>query len=146
MTKEEFTEIYSGNAMVITDPNATTQELGNSTQATGTSEQLNNETNQTSGNTTSSESVNNETDTNSANVQSENTKTLTTEEMQKIQGKGLRWSYRWRGWYPVRVRAYYGFNMARCLWGWDIDGFKNYGYRYMNWYRRVGYRYAARRN
>ncbi len=125
MTKEKFAEVYSGNALVVSDPNAPSQDVSNSTQTTGTAEQTSNVT-----------------DTNSTNIQPEN-KNLTKEEMQKIQGKGLRWSYRWCGWYPVRVRAYYGFNMARCLWGWDVDGFKNYGDRYMNWYRCVGYRYAA---
>lgn len=77
------------------------------------------------------------------NQTTDKSRTLTAEETQNIKGKGLRWSYRWRGWYPVRVRVYYGFNMARCLWGWDIDGARNYANRYMNWYRRVGYRYAA---
>lgn len=92
MTREKFSEAYSGNALVISDPNAMAQEVSNSTQATGTSEQLNNETNQTSGNTISSELVNNTTNVNSTNGQSENNKTLTNEEMQSVKGKN--WKYR----------------------------------------------------
>lgn len=65
------------------------QEVSNSTQLNGTTEQINNETNQISGNTTSSESVNNGTDMHATNLQPENSKTLTDEEMQGIKGNGL---------------------------------------------------------
>ncbi len=85
MSKEKFSEVYSGNALVISDSNTQTYEL-NSTQATGTTEQINNETNQISGNT-SSEPVTDTTNVNSTNMQSENTETLTNEEMQSIRGK-----------------------------------------------------------
>jgi len=81
MSKEKFAEVYSGNALVITDPN-------NPTQVNGTTNQTNNLTNLTSENTNSSESVNNETDANSTSAQSEN-RTLTKEEMQSIKGKRL---------------------------------------------------------
>ncbi|MEG3225532.1 MAG: hypothetical protein BME94_08530 [Methanobacteriales archaeon Met13] len=120
MSKEKFDEVYSGNALVVSDPNATSQEAGNLTRINGTAEQLNNETNQTSGNTISSELVNNTTNVNSINVQSENSKTLTTEEMQSIKGKN--WKYRlnkrlkkqgkWkRGqWYSR------GFNWPKAYW------------------------------
>ena len=157
MNIEEFTEIYSGYALVINDPN-------NPRQVNGTTEQTNNQTDQSNENT-SSETINNLTDTTS-DVQADN-RTLTDEEMQNIKGKKWRhkhwhpwkWrcSYHWHGWYPVRVRAYYGFHivsytaqMVRCACTLDADGFdyyyarcKTYGDRYMDWYRRVGYRYAA---
>ena len=150
MNIEEFAEIYSGYTLVIKDPN---------------NPQVNETTDQSNRNTNSSEPINNLTDT-ASDVQADN-RTLTDEEMKNIKGKKWRhkhwhpwkwrYSYHWHGWYPVRVRAYYGFHivsytaqMVRCACTLDVDGFdyyyarcKTYGDRYMDWYRRVGYRYAA---
>ncbi|MBM4240086.1 MAG: C39 family peptidase [Euryarchaeota archaeon] len=70
MSREKFAEVYSGNALVIIDPNAPSQEVSNSTQATGTAEQTSNGA-----------------DTNSTSVQADNSKILTNEEMQSINGK-----------------------------------------------------------
>jgi len=150
MNIEEFAEIYSGYALVINDPN---------------DPQVNETTDQSNKNTNSSDSINNLTDT-ASDVKADN-RTLTDEEMKNIKGKKWRhkhwhpwkWrcSYHWCGWYPVRVRAYYGFHLAsytaqmvRCIFTLDADGFdyyyarcKTYSDRYMDWYRRVGYRYAA---
>ena len=79
MSKEEFAGVYSGNVLVITDPNVQAQEVSNSTQVNGTTKQINNETNQISGNT-SSEPV-----TDTTNLQPQNTETLTNDEMQSIK-------------------------------------------------------------
>ncbi|MBM4241045.1 MAG: C39 family peptidase [Euryarchaeota archaeon] len=114
MSKEKFAEVYSGNALVISDPN-------NSTQVNGITNQTNNLTNLSSENTNSSESVNNETDANSTSVQSEN-RTLTTEEMQNIRGKGM--IYVWvKGWHFVHWR--YVFD-----WHWVYCGYGKYGYTF----------------
>ncbi|MBM4240290.1 MAG: C39 family peptidase [Euryarchaeota archaeon] len=70
ISKEKFSEVYSGNALVITDPNAPAREVGNLTQVNGTTEQTSNGA-----------------DTNSTSVQADNSKTLTIEDMQSIKGR-----------------------------------------------------------
>ncbi|MBM4240971.1 MAG: hypothetical protein FJ150_04840 [Euryarchaeota archaeon] len=101
MSREKFAEVYSGYALVINDPN-------NSTQVNGTTDQANNQTNQINGNTTSSESVTDTTNINSTKVHSDN-RTLTDEEMQSVKGKlwvkvqhyGGHWT-----WIQMYVREY----------------------------------------
>jgi len=70
MSRDEFAAAYSGYALVISDPSAPSQEVGNLTQVNGTTEQTSNEI-----------------DANSTNVQADNSKNLTNEEMQNIKGK-----------------------------------------------------------
>jgi len=111
MSKEKFAEVYSGNALVISDPNVPALEVSNLTQINGTTEQTSN------GNTNSSESVNNGTDTNSTSVQSEN-RILTKEEMQSIKGKRLGGRL-----YTVWVYGQY--------WTW-------WHWRYCNWWAYCG--------
>jgi len=91
MSSEKFNEIYSGNSLVVSDPNVQAQETNNSTQATGTSEQLSNgvDTNLSNGNINSSKSVNNETDTNSTSKQVDSSVTLTKDELQNIKGRWI---------------------------------------------------------
>jgi len=76
MNIEKFTEIYSGYALVINDPN-------NPAQVNKTIDQSNKNTN-------SSDSINNLTDT-ASDVHADN-RTLTDEEMKNIKGKN--WKYR----------------------------------------------------
>ncbi|MEN4018798.1 MAG: C39 family peptidase [Methanobacterium sp.] len=76
MTREKFAEIFTGNALVITDPNVQAQETSNSTQATGTSEQVSNGTDT---------NLNNR-NTNSVSEPVDSSATLTKDEMQNIKG------------------------------------------------------------
>ncbi|MBM4240080.1 MAG: hypothetical protein FJ150_00105 [Euryarchaeota archaeon] len=69
MSKEKFAEVYSGNALVISHPNVAALDVSSSIQVNGTAEQTSNET-----------------DANSTSVQADNSKTLTSEEMQNIIG------------------------------------------------------------
>ncbi|WP_432703681.1 C39 family peptidase [Methanothermobacter thermautotrophicus] len=71
MSIDDFAQIYSGNALVITAPKVQAQEVNKT------------ESNE---NTNLSEPVNNLTDTSSTDVQTDN-RTLTDEEMQNIKGK-----------------------------------------------------------
>ena len=91
LSREKFSEIYTGNSLVVSDPNVQAQETNNSTQATGTPEQLSNgaDTNLSNGNINSSESVNNETDTNSTSKPVDSSATLTKDEMQNIKGRWI---------------------------------------------------------
>ena len=105
MSKEKFSEVYSGNALVITDPNTSaqvnsstqatvtdqtsqTQDITNSTDADGITDQASNQANQNGDDTNPSVHANN-TDANPANVQSENSKNMTSEEMQSVRGKAI---------------------------------------------------------
>jgi len=125
MSREKFDEVYSGNALVISDSN-------NSTQVNGTTNQTNNQENQNVDGTNPSVPANN-TDANPANVQSEN-RTLTKEEMQNIRGKhqggwiyvwvyGKYWT--WCHWHYGRFFSYFGYQKYgyTVSWrtGWHID-------------------------
>ncbi|MDI6703057.1 C39 family peptidase [Methanothermobacter sp. KEPCO 2] len=81
MNIEEFAEIYSGYTLVINDPN-------NPTQVNKTTDQTNNQTDQSNDGITTTAPVGNVTEVNSTNVRSKS-KTLTNEEMQNINGKGV---------------------------------------------------------
>ncbi len=103
LDKEEFNRIYTGYALIINP--ITPQVTAQDNQTTNTT--------QTTDNNTASETLNNQ---NTTPQDTENQ--LTTEEMQKIQGKGLwrhkhwhpwkwRCSYHWKGWRRVYNRLYY---------------------------------------
>jgi len=105
MSKEKFAAAYSGNALVVTDPNAAALDVSSSIQVNGTAEQTSNET-----------------DANSTSTQVDNSKTLNTEEMQNIKGKGR--IYVWvKGWHFVHWR--YVFD-----WHWVYCGYGKYGYTF----------------
>ncbi|MBM4240282.1 MAG: hypothetical protein FJ150_01160 [Euryarchaeota archaeon] len=106
MSKEKFSEVYSENALVITDPNAAALDVSSSIQVNGTVEQTSNET-----------------DANSTSVQADNNKTLTDEEMQGIKGKG-GWIYVWV-W--GRHYVYWRYVVDRH---WAYYGYGKYGYTF----------------
>ncbi|MBM4240974.1 MAG: C39 family peptidase [Euryarchaeota archaeon] len=116
MSREDFTAAYSGNALVITDPN-------NSTEVNGTTEQTKNET-----------------DTNSTNVQADNSKILIDEEMQNIKGKhalipvwvkGWFWSwYEWK--YGRHTHIFPAGTVKGSSTAWLF-------YRHEGWYQKWGW-------
>jgi predicted double-glycine peptidase len=119
MTREKFSAIFTGNALVITDPNM---------QVNQTAEQANN-------------STENLTDTGS--IQPENSQTLTTGEMQSIRGQGAwvqvwvkGWFYSWYewvyGWYCMVIPPHGITHSDRISFVWVKGWHRRWG-----WYRKV---------
>jgi len=122
MSIDEFAEIYSGYALVISDSN-------NPAQVNESTDQTNNQTDQGNENTNSSESANNLIDTSSTGVQADN-RTLTDEEMKKIKGKFLQ--VIWEG-----IQAYMGVYGLIEWYGDNVNsGFKRAYIRSYRWVHR----------
>jgi predicted double-glycine peptidase len=140
MTREEFAEIFTGNALVISNPNMQVnqtaeqansstenltdqidnvtnqtdqmQDLTNSTDANGATERTNNQDNE---NTTLIGPVANVTNTNSTNLLTKNTNNLTNEEMLNIKGK----SWLFPLWFGIEIGYRYAtHNRYGAVDGW----------------------------
>jgi len=116
MSKEKFAEVYSGNALVISDPNVPALEVSNLTQVNGTTEQTSNGA-----------------DTNSTSAQADNSKTLTKDEMQSIKGKHRTLEWKHVTWWE------FGWYYTYYAWQWVYKGV-----RYIKgfFYRIYSYEYA----